>query len=112
MLIHDVLGYMPVCFKEGVCKCGVPVNAVEKVIPKMLRSGYGYVFYDYKKEEKSYKEILELKGKYVDSLENNISCDKCWYGKNRLKSTEEYVEELGKLMEKFGENRSFLLVLI
>ena len=57
-------------------------------------------FYDYKKEEKSYKEILELKGKYVDSLENNIGCDKCWYGKNRMKSTEEYVEELGKLMEK------------
>lgn len=100
VLMHDVLGYMPVCFKEGVCKCGVPVNAVEKVIPKMLRSGYGYVFYDYKKEEKSYKEILELKGKYVDSLENNIGCDKCWYGKNRMKSTEEYVEELGKLMEK------------
>ena len=37
VLMHDVLGYMPVCFKEGVCKCGVPVNAVEKVIPKMRK---------------------------------------------------------------------------
>ena len=101
VLMNNVLAYIPVCFKENVCKCGIPVNGIEIAIPKMLRSGFGYVIYDYNKEEKTYKKIVELKGKYVDSKDNNIGCSNCWYKENKMKSTEEYVEELGKVIKRF-----------
>ena len=103
VLMHEILGYMPVCFKENVCKCGIPVNAIELVIPKMIRSGYSYVIYDYNKKEKSYKKLIELEGRYVDCKDNNIGCSNCWYYENRMKSTAEYVKEIGKLMEKTDE---------
>lgn len=78
VLMHDILGYMPVCFKERVCKCGVLVKGIEKVIPKMIRSGYGYAIYDYNKKDRSYKKLTELEGKYVDFTDNNIGCSECW----------------------------------
>ena len=101
VLMNNVLGYIPVCFKENVCKCGIPVNGIEIAIPKMLRSGFGYVIYDYNKEEKTYKKIVELKGKYVYSKDNNIGCSNCLYKENKMKSTEEYVGELGKVIKRF-----------
>ena len=53
-------------------------------------------------KEMSYTgEIVELKGKYVDSKDNNIGCSNCWYKENKMKSTEEYVEELGKVIKRF-----------
>ena len=87
VLMNNVLGYIPVCFKENVCKCGIPVNGIEIAIPKMLRSGLGYVIYDYNKKEKTYKKIVELKGNYIDSKDNNIGCSNCWYKENKMKST-------------------------
>ena len=87
-----------------MCKCGIPVNGIEIAIPKMLRSGFGYVIYDYNKEEKTYKKIIELKGKYVDIEDNNIGCSNCWYKENKMKSTEEHIQELGKVIKRF-ENK-------
>ena len=104
VLMHDVLGYMPVCFKEKVCKCGIPVNGIEKAIPKMIRSCVGFVIYDYSKEDKSYNKLMELKGKYIDSLDNNIGCSNCWYNQNRVKSTEEHIKELTKFIERFEKD--------
>ena len=104
VLMHDVLGYMPVCFKEKVCKCGIPVNGIEKAIPKMIRSCVGFVIYDYSKEDKSYNKLMELKGKYIDSLDNNIGCSNCWYNQNRVKGTEEHIKELTKFIERFEKD--------
>ena len=56
---------------------------------------------DYNKKEKTYKKIVELKGNYIDSKDNNIGCSNCWYKENKMKSTEEYVEELGKVIKRF-----------
>ena len=41
-----------VLVKNGICKCGIPVNAIEIAIPKMIRSGYNYIIFDYDKKEK------------------------------------------------------------
>ncbi len=100
VLMHEILGYGTICFKKGICKCGIPVNAIEIAIPKMIRSGYNYIIFDYDKEEKGYKEIMELKGRSVGCIENNIGCDNCWYKENKNKSTKEYIEEFEKLVEK------------
>ena len=89
VLMNNVLGYIPVCFKENVCKCGIPVNGIEIV--------------DYNKEEKTDKKIVELKGNYIDSKDNNIGCSDCWYKENKMKNTEEYVQELGKIIKRFEQ---------
>ena len=61
VLLHNILGYIPVCFKEKICKCGIPVRGIEVAIPKLINSGYGYIIFDYKKENriKSTKEYVE-----------------------------------------------------
>ena len=100
VLLHNILGYIPVCFKEKICKCGIPVRGIEVAIPKLINSGYGYIIYDYKKENQKYEEIFRLEGRYVDEKSNNINCEKCWYKENRMKSTKEYVGNLKKLAQE------------
>ena len=100
VLLHNILGYIPVCFKEGVCKCGIPTNGIEIAIPRLIRSGYGFIIYDYEKENKTTKEILRIEGRYVDEKENNINCKKCWYNKNKEKKLEEYSKTLSKLIQE------------
>lgn len=100
VLLHNILGYMPVCFKEEICKCGIPTNGIEVAIPKLIRSGYGYIIYDYNKETKKVIEKLKIDGIYVDEKFQNINCEKCWYKKKKDKKLKEYSKNLNKLIQE------------
>ena len=104
VLLHNILGYVPICFKENICKCGIPVRGIEIAIPKIISSGYSYIIYDYEKQTQKYEEIFRFEGKYVDENSNNINCEKCWYKENKMKSTKEYVENLKKLSQEREQN--------
>ena len=75
VLMNQILNYKPVCFKEKICKCGIPVSTISRVIPKMVESGYSYIIYDYNKETKEYKEIYRIEGHEVHEVNENINCN-------------------------------------
>ena len=77
ILLHTKLNLKCTCFKNNICKVGVPINSIEKYIEKLNKMKYSYVIYDYQ------KETMELKEKYVGNgrknkiTEKNINCLTC-----------------------------------
>ena len=100
VIVIKLINYKPICAQEGICKIGIPVNCFKEVIPRLVETGYSYIVFDYTKETKEIKEIYRIEGEEISEEKQNIDCETCWYGKNRFKSTEEYLKELQKLMEK------------
>ena len=67
VLLNKLYGLKVTCFKENVCKVGIPVSFISKYLDIIEEDGYGYILYDYDKDTK------ELTEKY--KFEGNINID-------------------------------------
>ena len=57
---------LPICIKENVCKCGVPVNTFAKFLKKFTKQNkIALVAFDYNKEDNEYREIIRIEGEKV-----------------------------------------------
>ena len=52
ILLNKLYGLKVICFKEGVCKVGIPVSFALKYLEMLEKDQYGYILYDYEKETK------------------------------------------------------------
>lgn len=100
VLMHQILNLKTICFKENICKCAIPVKNITKKIPLLIETGYSYIIYDYNKETKEYKQIYEIKGKYIEEKNTNINCEICTNKNNKTKNTQDYIDELENLNKK------------
>ena len=100
VVVNKILNYKPICLKEKICKCGIPIGTIKSIIPILIETGYSYIIYDYDKNTKIAEEIYRIEGNFVEENKENMGCENCWYYKNRDKNINEYVEELKTLMEK------------
>lgn len=100
VLMNQILNYKPICFKEKVCKCGIPVSAISNVIPRMVESGYSYIIYDYNKETKEYKEIYRIEGQEIFEKSTNINCNQCMHNKINGKNTKQYIQVFSQMLKE------------
>lgn len=101
VLLHDKLNLKCNCFKNNVCKVGIPVTSLDKYKELLDKTKYAYVIYDYDKEKVELKEICSKVGKLNKITEKNINCLTC-KGINKYKE-DEYMEAICKLIEKDKE---------
>ena len=59
LLLHTKLNLKLSCFKEHICKVGIPANSLDKYIEKLDRIKYSYIIYDYDKEKKELKILYK-----------------------------------------------------
>ena len=62
VLLHKKLNLKCTCFKNNICKVGIPVNSLEKYVEKFNQMQYSYIIYDYDKQvikTKAYNEIAD-----------------------------------------------------
>lgn len=100
VILNNLIKYKPICMQKEICKIGIPVSCFKQVIPRLVETGYSYIVYDYNKEKQKTMEIYRIDGEEIYEEQENIGCEKCWYNKNKLKDTKDYIKELQKLMEK------------
>lgn len=99
ILLHRKLQLKVTCFKNNICKVGVPVNALEKYLRQIDKTKYSYIVYDYDKEKNELKIICDKEGKKHKITGNNINCLLC-------KGIETYDEDkYMKALNKMFENR-------
>ena len=77
VLLHEKLGLKCTCFKNHICKVGIPRNSIGKYIKEIEKLKYGYILYDYNSKNKrlielSYKEVKKNK-----IMNKNINCLAC-----------------------------------
>ena len=98
VLLHNKLELKCTCFKNNICKVGIPINSLERYIEKLDKIKYSYIIYDYNKEKNELKEIYSKIGKQNKVTDKNIKCLKC-KGIVAYKN-DEYMEAIYKLESK------------
>lgn len=96
VLLHDKLNLKCNCFKNNVCKVGIPTNSLEKYREKLDKIKYSYIIYDYDKEKMELKELYNKIGKLNKTTDKNINCLRC-KGIDAYKN-DEYMEAVCKLI--------------
>ena len=101
VVVNKLLGLKPTCVCNKVCKCGMPVKAFAKYIPKLNESGYSYVVYDYDKNmsfesDNQYKEIARKDGKMVEEINTNVNCENCL--NNKTSSIDNNLKLIGEMI--------------
>ncbi len=67
LILEKIFHLKPVCFKENVCKCVIPVKRVEKYVKAVEERELSLVLYNYDKnggnkiEENIYNESISIK---------------------------------------------------
>ena len=102
VLLHGRLNLKCTCFKDNMCKIGIPVASIEKYIDKLDKTGYSYVIYDYDKTKHEIKEIVRRPGRATRLTNKNLNCLKC-KGIAGYKE-DEYLIALSNFFEKLENN--------
>ena len=77
VLLHEKLGLKCTCFKNHICKVGIPRNSIGKYIKEIEKLKYGYILYDYNSKNKSLLELSYKEGKKNKIMNKNINCLAC-----------------------------------
>lgn len=97
VLLQSKLNLKCTCFKDDICKVGIPVNSIEKYLPKLDKIKYSYIIYDYNKNEQELKVKYEKNGKCNKITEKNLNCIEC-KGVSKYKE-DEYMLAVEKLLQ-------------
>lgn len=102
IMLNNLFGLRPICYKEKICKCAIPVELLEKYLDDLNRTGYGYIVYDYYpgKERMEQEEIAKKEGKKIEIEEEHFDCSRCWYKRNRI---EKWLRENKDVLENMGK---------
>lgn len=98
VLLNNKLKLKCTCFKQNVCKVGVPLNSIDKYLEKIEELGYSYVVYKIDKEKEELTKIKEYEGKLNKTKNKNINCLMC-KGVKKYED-DKYLEALRKLYDK------------
>ena len=77
VLLHEKLGLKCTCFKNHICKLGIPRNSIGKYIKEIEKLKYGYILYDYNSKNKRLLELSYKEGKKNKIMNKNINCLAC-----------------------------------
>ena len=77
VLLHEKLGLKCTCFKNHICKVGIPRNSIVKYIKEIETLKYGYILYDYNSKNKRLLELSYKEGKKNKIMNKNINCLAC-----------------------------------
>ena len=96
--IQQMTELRPVCIKENVCKCGIPVKTFARFLKQFSNEHkVALVVYDYDKVSEKYNEIIRMEGKKITETKTCEQCEECWYSRNRIIKGIDTSEEILKV---------------
>lgn len=60
VIINEIFKLKPICFREKICKCIIPVKSIEKYINKIAEKGLSVILYNYTKIDKNINVTEEI----------------------------------------------------
>ena len=77
ILLNRLYGLKVTCFKENICKVGMPVSFVLKYLDLIEEKGYSYVLYDYGKDTKELVAQHRFEGEINTEESSCKQCKEC-----------------------------------
>ena len=105
VLLNRLYGLKVTCFKENVCKVGIPVSFISKYLDILEEDGYSYILYDYDKNTKELIEKYKFEGKLNTEQENCKTCKECAHYKPSCAYGNINIDELLKKREASKEGQ-------
>lgn len=99
VLLQKVLDLKCTCFKNQMCKIGIPITSIEKYLRYLDELNYGYIVYDYDKTKVELIKRYCKEGTYNDIKDKNLNCLMC-KGISQYNSNDEYLIAILKLLKK------------
>ena len=100
--LNKEIGLKCVCFKEQICKIGIPEKSIERYLRKLEMINLGYVVYNFDHENEELVEQYKYIGGYHKETRNNRNCLICKGIKNYRE--DKYMNALKKLIEEEIKN--------
>lgn len=100
ILLNKVLDLKLSCMKEGLCKVGFPIEALEKYTDLLIKTGYSFVIYDFNSEKEDLVIIISYLGKRLNYEVLRNRCFICEKNKNKDKKVDKYIRALIKMYEQ------------
>ena len=100
ILLNEVLDLKLSCMKEGLCKVGFPIEALEKYTGLLIETGYSFIFYDFNSEKEDLVIIISCLGKRLNYEVSRNKCFTCEKNKNKDKKVDKYTRALIKMYEQ------------
>lgn len=97
--LQDHLNLKCTCFKDHICKVGVPIASIEKYLKKLEELGSSYIVYSFNKEKAELKIEYDKEGKRHTEKRYHCNCLYC-KGIEKYKIKDEYLEAVIKLYGK------------
>ena len=102
--IRQIFSLKPVCFKENICKCVIPVSAMEKYIRKLIYDKYAFTVNKYDKETNKIIQLSKVEGNKMESMSECETCEKCWYKeKAEKKDIAEIIKDIDAIIKDVDE---------
>lgn len=98
VFLNKQLSLKCICFKNQVCKIGIPENSIEHYLRKLKTLNVAYVVYDFNSKLGSLTEKYRNTGSYHKEIEENRNCLVC----KGVRGYEEdkYLKAIQKLLEE------------
>ena len=80
VLLYKELGLKVNCMEKRICKVGVPIASIDKYLEKLDKLKYGYIVYEYQKDNNELIEKKKKEGKRNLEEEENRNCLLCQRG--------------------------------
>lgn len=77
VFLNNVFKLKCICFKDQLCKIGIPENSLEIYLKKLERMNVSYVVYHVNHEKEKLIEESRNKGVYHKEKRNNKNCLLC-----------------------------------
>ena len=100
ILLNEVLNLKLSCMKEGLCKVGFPIEALEKYTELLIKTGYSFVIYDFNSEKEDLVIIISCLGKRINEETEKNKCYCCSRNKRKSKKLDKYTRALVKMYEQ------------
>ena len=106
--LSEIFGLKLLCITEGICKCSIPANSLDKYIIKFQKSRYSFLIYDYNKNgfkdsNEKYKLISKIDGLLNEENREHLNCEECWYNQNKRVKT---IEKAMQILEQYVKDKN------
>ena len=101
ILLNVKLNLKCTCFKNNICKVGIPATSIEKYIEKLNKTKYSYIIYDYHNQTCILEEKYKKEGKKNKMTMKNKNCLICkgidkYENDKYMQALESYLKTEGK----------------
>ena len=98
VFLNKELGLKCICYKNQICKIGIPENRIEYYLRKLEKVDIGYIVYHFDSKNDILIEKYKNKGRYHKETNKNRNCLIC--RGIRCYGDDKYMNAVRKLLEK------------